>query len=227
MSADRVVAVPEPHHLTATRAAYDTVADTYAETVPALFAQGVLGRTMLNAFADLLHADGGDRPRPVADLGCGPGQVTDYLAGLGLPAFGVDLSPRMVANARRRHPALRFEVGTMTALNLADGALGGIVAWWSIIHTPPDELPALFAEFHRALAPEGLLLVGFHVGDERLSPQRAYGHAVSYDTYLLSPDRVDEALAEAGFAVAARMWMEGRKRPQACTLARRAERASG
>src|SRR5262245_7832575 len=58
--------------------------------------------------------------KPVADLGCGPGLLTAYPAGLGLPAFGIDLSPAMVALARRAYPRLRFTVGSMTALDLDD-----------------------------------------------------------------------------------------------------------
>ncbi len=50
--------------------------------------------------------------------------------------------------------APRFDRGTMATLELADGALPGIVAWYSIIHTPPELLPVVFAEFHRTpLAP--------------------------------------------------------------------------
>ncbi|MGH3462520.1 MAG: class I SAM-dependent methyltransferase [Kribbellaceae bacterium] len=135
----------EPAHLAATRESYDTVAADYAERVPALFADDRLGRAMLAAFAEHVLDDDG----PVADLGCGPGHVTAHLESLGLSAFGLDLSPKMVELARRTYPHLRFEVGSMTALDLPDGSLRGIVAWWSIVHTPPSELQEVFAEFHR------------------------------------------------------------------------------
>jgi SAM-dependent methyltransferase len=132
----------------------------------------------------------------------------------------VDLSPKMIDIARRRYPDLRFDVGSMTALDLPDGELGGLVAWWSIFHLPPEVLPAVFAEFRRALASGGHLLIGFHVGDERLSPERAYGHPVSYEAHLLEPDRIAGLLGEARFEVTARLIMEGKKWPQACLLAR-------
>ncbi|WP_338106353.1 class I SAM-dependent methyltransferase [Micromonospora terminaliae] len=96
----------ERAHLTETRAAYDTVAADYAALVPTKLSELPLDRALLGAFAELARATGG----VVADLGCGPGHVTAHLAALGVDAFGVDLSPRMVALARRAYPELRFAV---------------------------------------------------------------------------------------------------------------------
>lgn len=132
--------------------------------------------------------------------------MTAYLAGLGvgIDVFGIDLSPEMVAVARRSHPGLRFEVGSMTALDLADGSLAGVVAWYSIIHTPPELLPVVFAEFHRVLAPGGVLLLAFQVGDKPRRLEHAYGHDISLVAYRLSPDAIIELLGQAGFVVQSR-----------------------
>lgn len=212
----------EPAHLAVTRTAYDTVAIDYTEIVKAVeLTESPLDRAMLTAFAELVQAAGGG---PVADLGCGPGRVTTYLDALGLSVFGVDLSPAMVEVARQTHPDLQFSVGSMTALDLVDGQLGGIVAWYSIIHTPPELLPVVFAEFYRTLAPGGYLLVGFHVGDEHLHSEQAYGHSVTLDAYLLRPDRLAELVSQAGLTVTAQLVREPgerEKRPQASLLARK------
>jgi SAM-dependent methyltransferase len=214
--------VTELPFLAATRDSYDTVAEDYAELVLPRFAEGVLGRAMLGAFAELVKGDG---QQPVADLGCGPGHVTAHLNSLGVPAFGVDLSPRMVALARRTYPELRFEVGTMTALDIEDDHLGGLVAWWSIIHTPPDHLPLLFAEFHRTLAPGAHALLGFHAGDAHLHPTHAYGHPVTYTAYRHPPNHIAALLTHTGFTLTAHLLTEGEKCPQACLLARKADEA--
>lgn len=103
--------------------------------------------------------------RPGGDLGCGTGRITAHLDSLGVEAFGIDLSPAMVNLARLTHPDLRFNVGSITDLDLSDAAVGGVLAWYSTIHTPPQDLPSVFAEFSRVLTPGGYLLVGFHVGD--------------------------------------------------------------
>jgi SAM-dependent methyltransferase len=189
----------EPSHVRITRAGYDAVAADYSEWVSDELAAKPLDRALLAVFAELVHADG---TGPVGDLGCGSGRVTAYPRSFGLSAFGVDLSPAMVAVARQAYPDLRFDEGSITAVDAPDGALGGTVAWYSIIHTPPEELPVVFAEFHRALAPGGHLLLAFQVGDEPRHLAEAFGHMMSLDFYRFQPDRVTQLLGEAGLAVA-------------------------
>ncbi len=182
----------EPEFLTMARTAYDTVARSYADQVRDLLADNPADRAVLGLFAELVSG-------PVADVGCGPGRISGYLKPLGVDVFGVDLSPGMVAVARQDHPDVRFEVGSMLDLDLPDGALGGALAWYSVIHVPWEEHPAVFAEFHRVLAPGGLLLVAFQVGDVMRRLEQGYGHDISLDVFRLDPDRVLAQLAEAGF----------------------------
>ena len=101
-----------------TRDSYDTDADGYADKVRGLLDASPYLRASLALFAELVREAGGGT---VADIGCGPGYVTRQLRDLGVDAFGVDLSPAMIALARRDHPDIRFEVGTMTELDLGDG----------------------------------------------------------------------------------------------------------
>lgn len=197
----------EPSHLTAVRESYDTVAADYARRVKEPADLDPVSRAMLAAFADLVRAP---HAGPVADLGCGPGKVTAHLAALGVPAFGVDVSPRMIELARAAYPELRFTVGSMTALDIADGELGGILAYYATHHTPPQWLPTVYSEFHRTLAPGGRLMLAGHVGnDEHLRPTHAYGgHPVSYGSYLLPAERIAALLQRAGLVVTTRVVQE-------------------
>jgi SAM-dependent methyltransferase len=211
----------DPSYLAAVRESYDAVAADYVQLVKNPAELDPLSRAMLAAFAETVRSAA---LGPVADLGCGPGKVTAYLAELGVPVFGIDLSPRMVELARRAYPDLTFTVGSMTAPEIGDGELGGVLAYYSTHHTPPDQLPVVFGEFHRTLAPGGHLMLAGHVGEgQLLRPTQGYGgHPVSYESHLLPPARITELLEGAGLTITARLVQEpvaGLKRRYATFLA--------
>ncbi|GAA2357693.1 class I SAM-dependent methyltransferase [Streptomyces violaceusniger] len=212
-------------YLAAVRESYDTVAADYAASVKAPAELDPLSRAMLAAFAELVRATGRG---PVADVGCGPGKVTAHLTELGLSAFGIDVSPKMIELAREAHPNLRFAVGSMTALEIGDHDLGGILAYYSTHHTPPELLPVVFAEFHRTLAPGGRLMLVCRVGKaEHLRRTLAYGnHPAHFESYRLPADRISELLEDAGLIVSARLVQapgEGIKGTIASFMARKPE----
>ncbi|MET7934325.1 class I SAM-dependent methyltransferase [Streptomyces sp. NPDC005322] len=211
----------ETDFLRSTRDSYNAMAADYAEHFRDVLEAQSLDRAVLAGFAEMVRETGGG---PVVDVGCGPGLVTAHLRGLGLSVHGVDLSPRMVALARREHPGLRFEEGSMLALDAADGALAAVVAWYSTIHVPAERLPEVFAEFHRVLAPGGHVLVAFQVGDEPVHYTEAFGHEVALTFRRWQPDRIATLLDEAGLQVRARAQREperDEKTPQASLIARK------
>ncbi|MFJ7947824.1 class I SAM-dependent methyltransferase [Streptomyces sp. NPDC096354] len=209
------------------REAYDAVADTYAQLFRDELRDRPLDRAVLSAFAEVVGASGDGQ---VADLGCGPGHITAHLGELGLSVFGVDASAAMIKLARHAYPHLRFDTGSMAALNIADGVLGGVLSRWSIIHTPPQELPVILAEFHRVLAPGGHLLVGFSASDDPSHPTQTFDHTVA-PAYRWWPDHLAAMLRTSGLAEVARMVREPqptdrRQFREIQLLARKAQNAS-
>ena len=216
-SADSPASAPADF-LTRTRVFYDTVAEDYAERFREPFAKAPMERAVFGVFAELVGPGGA-----VADLGCGPGRATAYLRSLGLDVFGLDLSEGMLAIARRENPDLLFVQGSMLELDVADGSLAGAVSWYSSIHTPVEELPSLFREFRRVLAPGGHLLIGFQVGDEPKRHDKPFGHDVILDFQRRQPEFIGGLLKAAGFELLSRTVRAaegGELSPQAFLIAR-------
>ncbi|ONI75568.1 SAM-dependent methyltransferase [Kribbella sp. ALI-6-A] len=191
MSASRI---EHPADLDVVRTSYDRVADNYVELNLGDLTSYPWLRTAMDGFAAAVHGLG-----PVLDVGCGPGDVTAYLAERGLDIKGVDLSPRMIDHARRRYPDLRFEVASATELELADSSYGGILGWWSLFNLPRHVLPAVIESFARALVPGGHLIIGTHQGEGDIERTEAYGAVpVSWTTHLWQPKELWAMLGAAG-----------------------------
>ncbi|MGV9338409.1 class I SAM-dependent DNA methyltransferase [Streptomyces sp. NPDC003688] len=208
--------------LHATRSSYDAIAKDYSAEYPSSLTYP-LDQALVASFVRLVVANG---PEPVADLGSGPGYVTAHLHELGVPVFGVDVSPAMVALARAAHPRIRFHVGSMTSLDLPDGTLGGILALYSTIHIPDAHLPAVFAGFRRTLVPGGHVLLAFQARTDtgHLHLAERFGHDIDLDYYWRTPEQMAGLLSEAGLTPVATMLrepQEDEKRARGFVLARK------
>jgi SAM-dependent methyltransferase len=178
------------------RASYDRVAREYVERIYDELKGKPLDRAWLDRFADETRGMG-----RVCDMGCGPGQVARYLHDHGADVFGIDLSPGMVEEAKRLNPDIRFEQGSMLALDAADDSWGGIAAFYSIIHVPREDVPRALVELARVLRPGGLLLLAFHIGKEIIHLDEWWGEKVSIDFIFFEPDEMEGYLRSAGFEI--------------------------
>jgi SAM-dependent methyltransferase len=196
-------------HLPKVRTDYDAMAQAYAAFIGDAFTGNPLNHVLIQAFADLVQQAGGG---PVADVGCGPGHVTAYLRDRGVDAFGIDLSPELIAAAREANPGIRFDVGDMGALDIVTDSLAGVLANYSIIHTPPDALPATLGELSRVLAPGGHLLVSFQALAAADGTAEAFDHKVS-PAWRYSAGHVISLLGQAGVDEVARLTIAPREDP--------------
>jgi len=182
------------------RRSYDAVARDYA----ASFAGELDGKPLDRALLASLIEQAGPGVL-VADLGCGPGHVTSWLAGHGASAVGIDLSEAMVAIARQEHPEAEFRPGDLLALPAADGEFGAVIAFYSLIHLEPGELAPALREISRVLAPGGLVLVSFHAGSDVVHRDEWLGHQVDVDFRFLEVADVAAAMEAAGLTVQMRL----------------------
>ncbi len=189
-----------PEFKATTQAGYDAVAKEYGARFFDELAAKPLDRALLDCLVEMTRGLG-----VIADIGCGPGQIARYLTDHGVEAMGIDLSPEMVALAQRLSPDIPFQVGDMLALDLTDNSLGGIAAFYSIIHAPPPQMPQVMRQFYRVLRPGGLALLSFHIGDEPVHLDEWWEQPVSLDFHFYQPETLARHVEEAGFRIEAKV----------------------
>lgn len=186
------------------RLAYDRTADAYAQLFTATEPEQPMDLAMIDHFAGLLPA-----PRRVLDAGCGAGRMMPYLAERGCRPEGIDLSSRMILNARRNHPHYRFTVGSLRHLGYPDDSFDGVFSWYSTIHNPDEDLAQILAEMARVTRPGGLVLLAFQVGHgvRRVGKylRAASGHDVTLNRYHRSVAQIISQLERCHLSVAATM----------------------
>lgn len=179
-----------------TEASYNRVASAYVARIADELAHKPLDRHLLHWFSERIAGQG-----IVCDVGCGPGHVTHFLHSLGVPIFGLDLSAEMVVQAKSLFPDIRFVQGNMCDLEANDASLTGIVAFYSLIHIPRNEVAAVLREFQRVLLPNGALLLAFHIGHDVVHFDEWWGYAVALDFVFFQIEEMQAYLAAAGFEV--------------------------
>ena len=176
------------------RAAYAVVAASYAEHLCGELAGLPFESWLLRRVVEL--ADGA----PVIEVGTGPGHVAAFLAGAGADASGLDLTPEMVDEARRRYPGVRYQVGDLRQLirpTTYDG-WGAVLAWYSLIHLAGSEVPAAINSLARPLRPNGWLVLALHCGAEIRNVTDWFGHEIDLDFVLHDPAEIIAAVERAG-----------------------------
>lgn len=205
----------EHERAVAVRTAYANRAAEYAELLGTMASVHPSDVQLVSAWSD--RVDG-----PIIDAGCGPGHWTGYLASRGHQVRGVDVVPEFIAHARKNHPGLPFDTGSLESLDAEADSVGGIFSWYSLIHHHPTTIATPLAEFARVLAPGGDLLLGFFVG----SAVGSFDHAV-VTAYRWPVEELEAALEHAGFTVIETHTRTGRNhRPHGAIVARLAPSGS-
>ncbi len=127
------------------------------------------------------------------------------------------LCPPSIAKAQIVFPDVGFRVGELRNLGVPGDSLAGILAWYSLIHLQPVELPAVLSEFARCIMPGGGLLLGFFEG----AAVEAFPHAVT-PAYYWPIDEMVQHLDAAGLeTIETQTRVDPGHRPHAAIVARR------
>jgi SAM-dependent methyltransferase len=173
---------------------YDKIAREYAEVFSDEHEKKPKDREILLRFSQEM----GDR-RPVWDFGCGPGQATKYLTTLGLEISGLDLSEKMLEQARTIHPEMHFRRGDLLGLEFENDSIAGVVAFYAIVHFTKEQVGRAFHEVFRILQPDGVFLFTYHIGEETIHLDEFLGKEVDIDFMFFTIDFISRCLEDSGF----------------------------
>ena len=98
--------------------------------------------------------------RPVGaalDAACGTGRYASELVYLGHSVTGIDATPEMLDEARKKVPGARFELADLTALPLRAGSFDLAVCTLALTHC--SELKSPIAELARVVRPGGRIIL--------------------------------------------------------------------
>lgn len=180
-----------------TQDSYDKLAVEYTKHIHGELAGKPFDRKMLDLLIDKVEPGS-----TICDTGCGPGHIARYLADKGAKTCGVDLSPAMIEQASALNPGIAFETGNMLTLeNVPDNAWGGIAAFYSILHTPRENVVDALRTFWRVLKPGGAVLLTFHIGAEIRHIEDLWGVPVTLDFVFFERQEMQDYLTQAGFTL--------------------------
>ncbi|WP_241828389.1 class I SAM-dependent DNA methyltransferase [Corynebacterium glutamicum] len=137
----------------------------------------------------------------ILDVGSGTGRWTGHLASLGHQIEGLEPATRLVELARQTHPSVTFHHGTITDLSDSPKRWAGLLAWYSLIHMDPGELPDALVALRMEVEDGGGLLMSFFSGPS-LEPMY---HPVA-TAYRWPLPELAQALETAGFQVTSSHW---------------------
>ncbi len=176
--------------------AYDYSAKTYVEKCFKELDYKPLDRQLLDRFAQLTKNKG-----IVCDIGCGPGEVANYLYSKGCKVIGIDISNNMIHEAKRMNKKIEFIIDDMFNLKLKNNCFAGICSFYAIVNFKYDDIKRIIKEYYRVLNKNGLLHIAFHVEEKEIHVDDYFGSGKPLDFYYFNENIILEMLKEAGFKI--------------------------
>jgi len=100
----------------------------------------------------------------ILDVACASGRDSEFFLKHGLEVIGIDLSPKLLAIAKKRLPRVKFLLQDIRKLKFPNQYFDGIWANAILHHLKRSEIPKVIKQFYRLLKPQGWLFVAVHEG---------------------------------------------------------------
>jgi len=178
------------------RNAYDLAAESYADQCFYELYDKPLDKKLYDLFFERVVNKG-----MALEIGCGPGEIANYLKMKGLDIIGLDISEKMIEVAKKLNPFIDFRLGDVFDLEFENNSIAGIVAPYLIVNFKLEDVPKAISEMYRVLMNTGQILISFHSGNQELEINDFFvkGNTIPY-TYFDS-DKVRDLIADAGFNI--------------------------
>lgn len=174
--------------------AYDGMAKEWADAFSGEHDKKPKDIEILQGFSEIIG-----KRKPVWDFGCGPGNTAGYLKKLGIEVSGLDLSGKILEEARKLHPGIDFQKGNILELSFDDNSIAGIVAFYAIVHFTEEQVNRAFREIFRVLKPGGVFLLTYHIGENTIHLDEFLGKKIDMDFMFFTNDFILNSLKSAGF----------------------------
>lgn len=137
----------------------------------------------------------------ILDAGCGSARDAAYFVSKGFPTLGIDLSPELLAEAKKLHPEVPTQVMSLTDITLPKEEFDGIWCMATILHLERKDIPHVFRSFHQILKPNGHIYLQTKSGSgEGTEPAPFDPEVIRYFNYF-SLAELTELLSAAGFEI--------------------------
>jgi len=171
---------------------YNAIADTYAKC----YSEIDYCKTYIDEFIANLSG------KKVLDIGCGAGQITDYLTQKGFEVIGLDFSHKLLKIAKRNFPNSKFILADICEYEQNE-QVDGIITKDVLFHLSDENLVSVLQKFRRMIKPNGNLCIIMDMpkeaGEQIFVEELDEKHQIYYN--YLTPEKLRDLLEKTGFNI--------------------------
>jgi len=138
--------------------AYDKFAKQYTQ-----YSYSRLPQFELDSFISIIS-----KKALILDVACGPGRDSEYFTNEGFKVIGIDLSKKLIAEAKKRVKSkkAKFKVMDLEKIKLKKNSFDGIWCYNSSVHIDRKNIAKVLKRFFDLLKKDGVLFIDILEGKE-------------------------------------------------------------